>query len=347
LEWLPNGSGLILTLAKQGNSQIYFMSYPDGEITPITNDSNDYAILSLTADSKFIATTQQNLYSTIWSAASVKQETLTQLTSGITVIDGSLGLSWTPNGHILYASKGSTEDFQIWQMSQDGKDRKRLTSGQPDKFWPVASPDGRYIAYMTGNMDIWRMDADGINPKLLSSGEPSRYPHFTPDKKWLVYSTLGKEKCELIKTEVEGIRKVKLASERMIYGSAISPDGSQIAYAFLDPQTSDKTWIKIIKCDNGDLITSFPLPSSARRWIIQWTPDANGIAFLVFEGDTSNLYVQPIDGSAIKQLTNFGHEKDLDTKSIRNFSWSLDGKHIAYSRGKIYYDLVLIEDVHK
>ena len=348
MEWLPDNSGLILTTGTRGNSQIYFLSYSNGELTPITNDFNDYAMVSLSNDSRDMVATQQSLYATIWSAASANPEAINQLTSGSTVIDGSLGLSWTRDDHILYSSKGSTDEFQIWQLSQNGKDRKQLTSGKPGKFWPVASPDGRYITYMTeDDMDIWRIDADGSNPKQLTQGKAARFPHFTPDSKWVVYSTLSKEEYEVIKTEVEGTKKVVLASERIIYGLAVSPDGSQIAYVSHDPRTSPDAFIKIIRSDTGVLIRTFPLPPRVRTWIIHWTPDASGIAFIQFNGEMSNIYIQPINGSPVRKLTNFSDERNLDSKSIRSFSWSMDGKKIAYSRGKIYYDIILIEDVHK
>ena len=101
MEWIPNGSGLILTGGSQGNNQIYFLSYSNGDITPITNDFNSYTMASLSNDSKFIAATQENLHSTIWTAPAKNLEALTPVTSGSTVIDGALGLSWTPDGHIL------------------------------------------------------------------------------------------------------------------------------------------------------------------------------------------------------------------------------------------------------
>ncbi len=53
----------------------------------------------------------------------------------------------------------------------------------------------------------------------------------------------------------------------------------------------------------------------------------------------SNIWSQPIDGSAPKQFTNF--KSDL----IFAFDLSRDGKQMALARGTISNDVVLIADV--
>ena len=58
--------------------------------------------------------------------------------------------------------------------------------------------------------------------------------HFTPDSKWIVYSTVGKEKYEIIKTDIDGTKQIPLATHKTIYGIDVSPDGSQIAYVSED-----------------------------------------------------------------------------------------------------------------
>jgi Tol biopolymer transport system component len=58
----------------------------------------------------------------------------------------------------------------------------------------------------------------------------------------------------------------------------------------------------------------------------------------VREKGVDNLWLQPLDGGAGRQLTNFSSLK------IYSYQWSLDGKNLALVRGDSPSDLVLIQD---
>ena len=108
----------------------------------------------------------------------------------------------------------------------------------------------------------------------------------------------------------------------------------------MEPERNDDLILNIISSEGGPPTKTIRLEKGAyAAGRIHWTPDGNGIAYLQFEKDVSNIHIQPIDGSSPRHLTNF--TEDI----ITNFSWSLDGKQIAYSRGKDSYDIVLIESI--
>jgi len=54
----------------------------------------------------------------------------------------------------------------------------------------------------------------------------------------------------------------------------------------------------------------------------------------------SNIWRQPLDGSAPRQLTHFTSDR------IFSFAWSRDGKRLAVSRGTVSGDVVLIRNLH-
>ncbi len=56
------------------------------------------------------------------------------------------------------------------------------------------------------------------------------------------------------------------------------------------------------------------------------------------ENGVDNLWLQPIDGSKGRQLTNFSSER------IYDFHWSFDGEQLAMVRGHTDADVVLIRD---
>jgi hypothetical protein len=57
---------------------------------------------------------------------------------------------------------------------------------------------------------------------------------------------------------------------------------------------------------------------------------------LTFCREVSNLWRTPLDGAPPTQITDFKSD------SIRYFSYSRDGKHLALSRGNVTRDAVLI-----
>jgi Tol biopolymer transport system component len=173
LEWLGDGSGLVVTASDQRNSpaQIWFISYPDGEAQKVTNDLNGYSGLSLTADSSTLVTVRGNGLANIWTLTGNDTNTARQITSGNT--EGALGLAWTPDGRLVYSSIVSGH-WDIWIMQADGSNQKQLTFNAGSNRGPTVSTDGRYIVFVsdrTGTDHIWRMDMDGGNPKELTHAD--------------------------------------------------------------------------------------------------------------------------------------------------------------------------------
>jgi hypothetical protein len=74
---------------------------------------------------------------------------------------------------------------------------------------------------------------------------------------------------------------------------------------------------------------------------ILFTRDGKGIIYPVRDGQTDNLWLQNLDGSPGKQLTDFKSE------FIRDFDYSYDGKQLAIIRGHRESDVVLIRDSEK
>jgi serine/threonine protein kinase len=72
-QWLPDQSGIVVTASgRESNfnrSQIGIVSYPQGVYRPVTNDTNSYPIVSLSADGKTIATVQSQYVGTLQTAS--------------------------------------------------------------------------------------------------------------------------------------------------------------------------------------------------------------------------------------------------------------------------------------
>jgi Tol biopolymer transport system component len=254
LAWLSDGSGLIVTAADDESDlavQVWHVSYPSGEARRITNDTNDYNGIRLTADSTALVTVRTEQSSNLWVAPDGDASGAVQIMSSN--FDGVDGVSWMPDGRILYATRARGFS-DIWIVNADGTGQKQLTANARDNFCPSVAPDGRYIVFAsnrTGNRCVWRMDLAGSNPKQLTSGIDARGPEITPDGQWAVYWDVGSGKRTLWKVSIEGDNQVQL-TDYFSRSPAVSPDGKQIVSVFLDEEATPKRWrIAIIPFDGN------------------------------------------------------------------------------------------------
>jgi len=74
---------------------------------------------------------------------------------------------------------------------------------------------------------------------------------------------------------------------------------------------------------------------------VVFSSDGKGVIYPIRDGETDNLWLQHLDGSPGKQITDFKSER------IRDFDYSLDGKRLALIRGRRESDVVLIHESEK
>jgi Tol biopolymer transport system component len=70
----------------------------------------------------------------------------------------------------------------------------------------------------------------------------------------------------------------------------------------------------------------------------EWTADGKSVTFYDSRTGTPNLWAVPLDGSPMKQLTDFKPD------GVFNRQLSFDRKLMAMSRGLITSDVILISD---
>lgn len=339
LAWLRDGSGLILSAVEQPNpSQILHLSYPGGEVRQITDAFRGFVGPSLTADSGTIVAVQWDQLTNIWVAPGGDASRAKQITSS-NKWEGAHGLSWTPDGKIVYFSR-ATGNADIWIMDRDGSHQKQLTVDAGINKEPSVTADGRYIVFVsnrTGNLsNIWRMDADGGHPKQLTNGTEDLEPYCSPDSKWVVYSNAGTAKTTLWKVSIDGGNPVQLTNNDSS-SPVPSPDGKWIACRYGNEQNDSLDRIAVIPFEGGEPTKLFDLPP------VRWTSDGRALTYVGKRGGVANIWSQSIDGGPARQLTDF---KD-NLLEIWEYDWSHDGKQLACVRGVMVPTIVLISDSSK
>jgi Tol biopolymer transport system component len=120
--------------------------------------------------------------------------------------------------------------------------------------------------------------------------------------------------------------------------SSLSADGKQMPF-FSDSAFLHKH-LNIVNLDAGPNPTRRTLsPDSRVSGAVVFTPDEKAVAYPILENGVSNIWVQPLDGSPGRQITNFS------SGTFRSFRWSPDGRSLAVIRDVSQSDVVLLRDV--
>ncbi|MEW6126664.1 MAG: winged helix-turn-helix domain-containing protein [Acidobacteriota bacterium] len=340
VEWLADGSGLLIT-AKEIDSQpgqVWYVSYPKGEVHRVTNDSKEYFSLNSAADSRKIAAIQTQLLSELWVAPLNENSPAKKLTFGTGYYSD---VCFAADGRIVYSSL-ENGNWDIWRMNADGTGSQRLTSESSVDTHQTASRDGRYIVFASNRADafnIWRMESDGSNPIPLTSGGGEKFPQCSPDSKWVMYYSVapGDKAYSLWKVPIDGGQPVFLA--RQANRASISPDGKHVAFFARDPKTTHRHKILVISFDNGQLEKSFDLsPDIPLVPETRWTADGRALLYAVDQEGFSNIWMQPLDGSPAKRIT------DLKLEGRLIFDLSADGKNLVITRRLWTFDLLLLSN---
>jgi len=139
-------------------------------------------------------------------------------------------------------------------------------------------------------------------------------------------------------------------SDSLLLRAALSPDGKILALftSVLKPQAKSYSrriifvgagaTIRNIDLDPGlsPVFASLGPPSSAA---FHFTPDGKSLAFVVEEDGVDDIWIQPIDGSKGRKLTNFHN-----SQTILDFRWSPNGKSLGLLRFNSVSDVVLLRN---
>jgi DNA-binding winged helix-turn-helix (wHTH) protein/Tol biopolymer transport system component len=345
--WLADGSGLIVTAVEMNSHssvphyQLFQLAYPSGEIHRITNDRSNYGeswhndsgvSLSLSDDASALVSVEHRQMNNVWIADAENLSNQRQITFGsFGKYDGLWGLDWTPDGRLIYNTSDTESQF-VAQMNVDGSEQKQITaSGKVDSSLSVTA-DGKHIVFHSNrapDFSIWRADIDGSNAKQMTSGGDAFMPTASPDGKWIYFkSYIGERRGWLCRVPFEGGEQECITDQETSVPS-FSPDGRFIAAAY----KTDKTRLAIFSAADHSIVRQIEIPKNASPFIgIKWKPDSR--TFTVRDA-SSGYWNFPIDGDPYKLA-------GLPEERLYNFSWSRDGKWLAFTRGQEIRDVVIL-----
>jgi Tol biopolymer transport system component len=214
-----------------------------------------------------------------------------------------------------------------------------LTSNPGNNVFPVVTPDGHYVVFnsdQTGKNNLWRIDSDGSNQKQLTFGSGEAVPKCSADGQWIYYRDFGVGRVRISKVSVNGGDPVRLFNDRSVAWIAPSPDGQLIAFVAIDERSRRTLYVS----PPEDWSAARELSNSAGPLV--WSPDGKALTYNTFFNDlgttTSKVWSQSLDGGPPKLLF------DASPDNIFYYDWSRDGKQLAFARGSLTQDIVLISN---
>ncbi|MDQ3418413.1 MAG: S9 family peptidase, partial [Acidobacteriota bacterium] len=228
------------------------------------------------------------------------------------------------------------------------------------------SPDGRWVAYTVTQANfkedafvtqIWvaSTSAPGPNVQLTRGSKSSGNPQWSPDGKWLAFTSdrIG-DRSQIFTIRPDGGEAVQLTkSETPISGFDWSEDGKTIAYVATEPPTKA---VKDHKEQYGDFqvvrkdytfahLWTFDVAQALKEPVIggqrtkgrdfsiggfSWSPDGTRIAFSasinpdLVQSGTSDIYVLDLGRDDVKKIVS-------QPGPDNNPRWSPDGKQLVFS----------------
>jgi serine/threonine protein kinase/Tol biopolymer transport system component len=338
--WLPDGSGLLVLSYGNGANfrQISEISIRDHTARAITHDINDYSDLSISADGHIVATVLNQHHFDLFAAppSDLSSGRAQQLTSGA----GIERFAWTPDGQVILGQQQGTLSL----FHPDTGSKTPLTSPRQDgvAFQPVVCAKGRFvlasILFRGGakTITLWRMDAGGGNFKQITDGPDDEHAVCSPDGQWVYY--VNRANSRLTRVPFDGGKPERL-SDIPEYGPVdISPDGKLAAFG-ASPGGISRRQLVLVPVDspqNAKLV-EFQHPAQSHG-AVRFTPDGKALVYALADQNSENLWLQPLDGSPGKQITNFKSEQ------ITDFHWSFDGSKLGMVRGHTDSDVVLLQE---
>src|SRR5207247_10219221 len=102
-----------------------------------------------------------------------------------------------------------------------GGERQPLTTGSGNNYFPVGSPDGQTIAFIsrrTGRPQIWLTDVNGSQPTQLTNDDRDIFGmSFSPDGQSIYFVASANGKGRLMRIPVKGGDALPLLRDRAIH----------------------------------------------------------------------------------------------------------------------------------
>ncbi len=328
MRWLPNGKGLFATEWEQVDvAPVSFLSYPSGKMRQLTNDLNVYSGISLTADAKTIATTQNNLnarFAELPLGGSLEEDQTGEL----------VWFTWLDNDTIVANGAGNLRVINLRKHETTAVNVKNgFLFGQP-------SSCGRDTLALVGAAlqgdirHVYTLHLDGSGLTQVTKGPMDSFPECTADGEWLFYADANEEKNSfLMRQSLRGGAAQKVAQGRIWFD--VSSDGKLLATAAVDKGAP----LQIVSLDSLRTIRSFATHDFDDFKRFAFSADDKSIFYVTEKGSDATIWRQPLETATPVKVAS------LPGRMVNWIRPSPDGKKLGLILEAPTSEAVLLHDV--
>jgi eukaryotic-like serine/threonine-protein kinase len=356
--WLPDGSGVVYS-SSRGDTVLYLRtmnlwSVQTGgkNLRQLTFGETSYISPDLDRHGNIVATRRQ-IHFDIWRyPVDGSPEENVRRGAQITHQTGKVQTpSAGPGDRELVYLSDSGGHGNLWILNLETQQNRQVTFEHDPQLTigvPVWSPDGKYIAYVkrgltAWNVDLWLMSPDGSHAHKVSEG--GGWACWSPDSQWLYFSPPSQNGFRIDKASPAGGGNLLVRPE----GQKPAADaGGRLFFVQSLPALNGLSDMEILVADpeNGRGRRLARISGSRlSSWLLMQpvlSPDGKGLALLLTDGPTTDIWAQPTAGGPMRRITDFGRQATFITRRV---SWSSDGHSIYAALGKGEADIVLLSNL--
>jgi Tol biopolymer transport system component/C-terminal processing protease CtpA/Prc len=351
----PDGTQLAFVSNRTGNGDVYVLTLATGDTRRITWDDVNDQLDGWSRDGKWLyfSSTSHDIagmsdvyrvrtsggtpmvvagdrYATeYWSAPAPDGSTIAITARGMPFAQ------WWRNGH------SHLDESEIWLVhdvapgSAATPRYEPVTSGGAKSGWPMWSPDGATIYFMSdgsGSENLWSRAASGGEPRQLTRFASGRllWPAISADGQAITFERdfgvwtydVASGQAHQVNVALRGAPAgpgtEHLTLTNGIQQLALSPDAKKVAFV-----VHGEVFAASAK-DGGDAARVTETPGAEEQ--IAWAPDSRRLAYASDRDGAWHIWLYDFGTRTEKQLTH-GRENDITPR------WSPDGKQLAFERG--------------
>ncbi len=255
------------------------------------------------------------------------------------VLQASLGAPGVAATRLLFVLDG-----KVWQIDQDGADKKLVSSSDRQAMSPAWAADGRRFAYMefwAGHGQLFVQDmATGKRAPVVTTGAALDFtPAFSPDGKTLAFSRAIEEGTDVYTVNLKDnccLQRLTVGRFSDNLSPTYSPDGQRMAFV---STRAGLPQIYVMAADGTDqqLFAPFDYGVTGSSNAPEWSPDGQSVAFHRDVAGTLQIFVLDVRTRTVRQLTSVGRNEDP--------TWAPDSRHLCFVSDRSGYRQLWIIDL--
>jgi TolB protein len=208
--WSPDASTVVFTSFMDGNASLYRADIGGRNVRKLSGGRGLNLGGRFSPDGQKIAVSIERGGNSDLFLLSVDGQVLKQLTNGPEI---DVSPSWSPDGQQIAFVSSRTGTPQIYLMNADGSSPRRVTFQGSYNTSPCWSPKGDLIAYVgrEQGFNIFTLNVKTNQAHQVTGGQGSNEdPWFSPDGRYLVFSSTRGGKPALFLADTSGAHQVQL-----------------------------------------------------------------------------------------------------------------------------------------